>query len=205
MAQECTYKSSVGCADVDGVAVFDADSDGVPDALDTCFDTAAGAEVDAAGCACAQRDGDSDGVDDCEDACPNTTTECDVDTTGCPVLSVGDEQTGGGDGSGIEDSDGSGDDDTVGEPLPDEDGSAVSTARPVCGLFGMLSGFGTLLGLGGLAGRRRARDGWRGDSAFGMRKLIRTAPVRKRLDQCKHGPSLTVGVRITGDLSESLH
>ena len=50
----------------------DTDGDGVPDVSDLCPGTAAGAAVDANGCAAAQLDADGDGVSDSADNCPNT-------------------------------------------------------------------------------------------------------------------------------------
>ena len=73
-------------AHVDGVGCpTDADQDGVPDGIDQCPDTPAGATVDAKGC---PADSDLDGVPDGVDRCPNTPPGTRVDTTGCPLKEV---------------------------------------------------------------------------------------------------------------------
>jgi len=63
----------------------DADGDGVADTADTCANTAAGAVVDAAGCAAAQRDTDGDLVTDDLDECAETPEGTEVDAAGCPI------------------------------------------------------------------------------------------------------------------------
>ena len=65
----------------------DSDGDGVPDKIDKCPDTPAGAKVDAAGC---PVDSDGDGVPDYLDKCPNTPAGVSVDASGCPIDSDGD-------------------------------------------------------------------------------------------------------------------
>jgi len=60
----------------------DSDKDGVPDSLDKCPDTPAGAAVDASGC---PLDSDKDGVPDYLDKCPNTPAGTAVDASGCPL------------------------------------------------------------------------------------------------------------------------
>src|SRR5437867_2669693 len=65
----------------------DQDGDGVPDRLDRCPGTPAGARVDANGCAI---DSDGDGVVDGIDACNNTPPGAIVDARGCPIDSDGD-------------------------------------------------------------------------------------------------------------------
>jgi hypothetical protein len=65
----------------------DTDGDGVPDRLDVCPKTPAGARVDAKGC---PLDGDGDTVFDGLDRCPDTPKGCVVDASGCPVDSDGD-------------------------------------------------------------------------------------------------------------------
>lgn len=69
---------------VDRRASRDGDGDGVPDDLDSCLNTPAGAEVDNLGC---PRDGDRDGVPNGLDDCPDTRGDArnDVDIHGCPV------------------------------------------------------------------------------------------------------------------------
>ena len=70
-------------AHVDGVGCpTDADQDGVPDGIDQCPDTPLGAVVDARGC---PVDSDGDGVPDGIDQCPNTPAGATVDTKGCPT------------------------------------------------------------------------------------------------------------------------
>jgi OOP family OmpA-OmpF porin len=65
----------------------DGDGDGVPDHLDKCPDTPAGAEVDTVGC---PVDSDGDGVPDYMDKCPGTPAGVAVDGTGCPIDTDGD-------------------------------------------------------------------------------------------------------------------
>lgn len=65
----------------------DSDGDGVPDSLDQCPDTPAGATVDATGC---EPDSDGDGVPDSRDECPDTEDGVVVDSKGCPLDSDGD-------------------------------------------------------------------------------------------------------------------
>lgn len=63
---------------------LDSDGDGVPDDLDRCLSTPAGAVVDGHGCSV---DSDGDGVSDGLDDCPNTERRAAgmVDIFGCPV------------------------------------------------------------------------------------------------------------------------
>ena len=65
----------------------DSDGDGVPNYMDECPNTPAGAPVDAAGC---PLDSDGDGVPDYMDNCPNTPAGAPVDAQGCPLDSDGD-------------------------------------------------------------------------------------------------------------------
>jgi len=67
--------------------VVDTDGDGVPDNLDRCPNTPAGARVDASGC---ELDSDGDGVVDRLDRCPNTVRGARVDANGCELDSDGD-------------------------------------------------------------------------------------------------------------------
>jgi outer membrane protein OmpA-like peptidoglycan-associated protein len=60
----------------------DADLDGVPDKIDQCPGTPAGARIDGSGC---PVDGDGDGVPDGIDRCDGTPAGATVDATGCPV------------------------------------------------------------------------------------------------------------------------
>lgn len=71
-----------GPATVEVVESGDADGDGVPDDLDQCPDTAAGAAVDGTGC---EADTDGDGVVDSLDTCPDTAAGTPVDASGCPM------------------------------------------------------------------------------------------------------------------------
>ena len=64
-----------------GVKPRDADGDGVPDKLDQCPNTPAGARVDASGC---PIDSDGDGVPDGLDQCDGTPKGATVDAKGCP-------------------------------------------------------------------------------------------------------------------------
>jgi len=75
---------------------LDSDADGVMDNVDSCPDSAAGAEVDATGCVIvpvqepepvvAEVDSDSDGIVDSLDACPDSVKGAQVDATGCVEL-----------------------------------------------------------------------------------------------------------------------
>ena len=65
----------------------DSDGDGVPDGLDMCADTPAGATVNAAGCC---SDSDGDGVPDGIDQCDGTPAGATVNAEGCPSDSDGD-------------------------------------------------------------------------------------------------------------------
>jgi OmpA-OmpF porin, OOP family len=66
---------------------MDSDGDGVPDTLDRCPGTPAGAKVDAQGC---ELDSDGDGVVDRLDQCPGTPRGVKVDARGCELDSDGD-------------------------------------------------------------------------------------------------------------------
>lgn len=69
-------------------APIDSDGDGVPDSLDQCPHTPAGAAVDNKGCPLPPpppRDSDGDGVVDGLDQCPNTPVGMQVDARGCAV------------------------------------------------------------------------------------------------------------------------
>ena len=74
-------------APVAKAAPIDSDGDGVPDAIDQCPDTPAGARVDARGC---ELDSDHDGVVDRLDQCPDTVAGAKVDARGCELDSDGD-------------------------------------------------------------------------------------------------------------------
>lgn len=63
----------------------DSDGDGVPDNLDRCPGTPAGAYVDEHGCA-AEDDADGDGVPDTLDMCPDTPPGAVVDEHGCGIV-----------------------------------------------------------------------------------------------------------------------
>jgi OOP family OmpA-OmpF porin len=65
----------------------DSDGDGVPDDIDRCPNTPAGAKVDQYGC---EFDQDGDGVVDRLDQCPDTPRGTPVDAKGCPLDSDGD-------------------------------------------------------------------------------------------------------------------
>jgi len=67
------------------VAVGDSDQDGVPDNIDQCPGTPAGAAVDAIGCTPtqAEEDSDNDGVINRSDICPGTPAGTTVDAQGC--------------------------------------------------------------------------------------------------------------------------
>ena len=70
-----------------GARPRDTDGDGVPDRLDLCANTPAGARVNSKGC---PLDGDGDTVFDGLDQCPDTPKGCVVDAKGCSVDSDGD-------------------------------------------------------------------------------------------------------------------
>ncbi|HEX6644812.1 MAG TPA: OmpA family protein, partial [Gemmatimonadales bacterium] len=65
----------------------DGDADNVPDGVDRCPNTPAGAAVDARGC---PQDADEDGVSDGLDRCPDTPKGASVDQLGCPGDEDGD-------------------------------------------------------------------------------------------------------------------
>jgi OmpA-OmpF porin, OOP family len=65
--------------------VTDRDNDGVPDAMDACRNSPAGAVVDSRGC---EIDSDRDGVVDSRDNCPDTSANLSVDNNGCPILDI---------------------------------------------------------------------------------------------------------------------
>ncbi|WML92215.1 OmpA family protein [Thiothrix lacustris] len=62
--------------------IKDSDTDGIPDKLDKCLDSAAGVSVDATGCE-PPKDGDKDGIADTDDLCPNTAANTEVNQVGC--------------------------------------------------------------------------------------------------------------------------
>ncbi|MDP4184660.1 MAG: OmpA family protein, partial [Bacteroidota bacterium] len=64
---------------------IDSDNDGVPDYKDKCPDTPAGVAVDQNGC---PIDSDNDGVPDYLDKCPDTPAGAEVDKDGCPIVKV---------------------------------------------------------------------------------------------------------------------
>ena len=70
-----------------GARPRDTDGDGVPDRLDQCAGTPAGAKVDLKGC---PLDTDGDGVFDGLDQCEGTPRGAKVDSKGCPIDSDGD-------------------------------------------------------------------------------------------------------------------
>ncbi|MEJ2582036.1 MAG: thrombospondin type 3 repeat-containing protein, partial [Acidobacteriota bacterium] len=86
-ASELTSPQAMAGFVTDAFLWPDADGDGVPDHLDKCPDTPAGAEVDAVGC---PLDSDGDGVPDHMDKCPGTPAGVAVDGTGCPIDTDGD-------------------------------------------------------------------------------------------------------------------
>ncbi len=69
------------------VKAADTDGDQIPDSMDDCPNTPAGAAVDTRGC---ERDSDSDGVVDSADRCPNTAAGLSVDAQGCAADGDGD-------------------------------------------------------------------------------------------------------------------
>ncbi|HUP92987.1 MAG TPA: OmpA family protein [Solimonas sp.] len=74
-------------AKVVDTGAMDSDNDGVPDAMDKCPGTPAGAVVNADGC---EADEDGDGVPDRIDQCPGTPPGTAVNDVGCPLDSDGD-------------------------------------------------------------------------------------------------------------------
>jgi hypothetical protein len=68
--------------------VVDSDGDGVPDSLDQCPNTPAGATVDPNGCSASQRDTDQDGVTDDLDQCPTTAPSEPVNSRGCSLRTI---------------------------------------------------------------------------------------------------------------------
>jgi OOP family OmpA-OmpF porin len=81
------FARTVGSAKPVPVRVADSDRDGVPDNIDQCPGTPAGATVDSTGC---ELDADMDGVPDARDACPNTPHGAAVDSRGCELDSDND-------------------------------------------------------------------------------------------------------------------
>lgn len=68
-------------------APLDSDGDGVPNRMDPCPNTPAGAKVDSKGC---PLDSDGDGVFDGLDQCPDTPSGVKITGNGCPVDTDGD-------------------------------------------------------------------------------------------------------------------
>jgi outer membrane protein OmpA-like peptidoglycan-associated protein len=105
----------------------DTDADGIPDEVDQCGSTPAGAPVDASGC---RIDSDGDGVYDNLDACPNTEASARVDARGCAMDS---------DHDGIADNNDRCVDTAAGEVVDshgcprDADGDGVPDSRDSCG------------------------------------------------------------------------
>lgn len=66
--------------DVVIIQVADSDGDQIPDDMDQCPNTPAGARIDAKGC---ERDDDGDGIRNSTDSCPNTHPGLNVDEKGC--------------------------------------------------------------------------------------------------------------------------
>lgn len=81
---ETSWANAQPAPNIDRRASRDGDGDGVPDELDSCLNTPAGAEVDLTGC---PRDSDRDGVPNGLDDCPDTRGDArnNVDIHGCPV------------------------------------------------------------------------------------------------------------------------
>lgn len=78
--------------------ILDQDGDKVDDETkDKCLGTAAGAKVDASGCAAEQRDTDKDTVNDALDKCPSTPAGAVVDAKGCATSQLD------GDNDGVKD------------------------------------------------------------------------------------------------------
>ena len=75
---------------------LDTDNDGIKDNIDQCDNTTAGLDVDANGCADAQKDSDGDGITDNIDMCDNA-PGIEVTANGCPVVDTSDN-----DGDGIQ-------------------------------------------------------------------------------------------------------
>ena len=72
----------------------DDDNDGVNNNQDLCPGTAAGAMVDANGCAQSQLDDDNDGVSNDQDLCPGTAAGAVVDANGCAQSQLDDDNDG---------------------------------------------------------------------------------------------------------------
>ncbi|MDH3768629.1 MAG: OmpA family protein [Gammaproteobacteria bacterium] len=73
----------IGDASASGPSVSpDSDGDGVPNDVDRCPATGAGAHADEFGC---ELDGDGDGVANSKDRCPNTPKSTNVDRRGCAI------------------------------------------------------------------------------------------------------------------------
>jgi OmpA-OmpF porin, OOP family len=81
------WSAGLGLSYKFGADPYDADGDGVPDALDKCPDTPRGVQVYSDGC---PTDLDGDGVPDYLDKCPNTPKGVLVGPDGCELDSDGD-------------------------------------------------------------------------------------------------------------------
>ena len=77
-----------------GLAIADADNDGVPDTTDLRPDTPEGETVDAWGCSDSQTDSDGDGVPDADDQCPETAAGYTVDSNGCSAIQLDSDSDG---------------------------------------------------------------------------------------------------------------
>jgi hypothetical protein len=85
---------SLGTMEEATIGPPDADGDGVSDVADLCPGTAAGAAVDADGCAASQLDDDNDGVTNDLDNCPGTAAGAAVDADGCAASQLDDDNDG---------------------------------------------------------------------------------------------------------------
>ncbi|MGB1450078.1 MAG: thrombospondin type 3 repeat-containing protein, partial [Flavobacteriaceae bacterium] len=74
--------------------ILDEDQDGIPDEIDRCPNTAAGATVNANGCSYDQLDDDEDSIANGLDKCPETPQGETVDNNGCSALQRDPDQDG---------------------------------------------------------------------------------------------------------------
>jgi len=113
----------------------DDDSDGVPNTVDACPNTAPGTPVDSRGCPLPPPDDDNDGVPNAVDTCPNTPRGTAVDSRGCPLPPPDDDKDGVPNASDVCPNTPAGTKvDARGCPLPppDADGDGVPDASDSC-------------------------------------------------------------------------
>lgn len=122
----CLGGDEEGVDDDDTYTIIDDDQDGVPNTVDLCLETTAGAEVDHSGCEIiVVVDSDNDGIPDEDDNCDNTPAGATIDAYGCEVVVVLDS-----DGDGVPDDDDDCADTPTGDNI-DENGCTIAPAIEV--------------------------------------------------------------------------